>query len=292
MFGFFKKKAPQTTQAKPPPIPNSHIEAVFRQFEEYAEGDIDPVEGALTMFQLDKERYVHLVIDALSRADVELLLCENNPRSAPLMLQSEIGIPMLPVFTQRRRTAKCQEQHPEYRFYLRLPFGMVLDLLRAGAGIIINPFEEVVTWTLPPELVDIVKGTIVRQVSEEPAPSSIPKYLAGQVWGFKETGSDPDAVLTVLYVEKTERLGSIVHVAVSGLNLPNGGDRINHMPFAEEAIDRSVTALIKGFGPVPDFSEGYKEWSEARGGVFTISVAEGVECVRKMCSDNSAKSPG
>jgi len=117
------------------------------------------------------------------------------------------------------------------------------------------------------------------------AQSSIPpvasKYHPGQVWNFKTPRDQPDAKLTILLVESYPKIGTVVHVAVSGVHLPRDNTTVPHMPFAESAIDQSVTALVLESGPVPDFHEGYAEWQRAKGGVFTISVADGLEAARK-----------
>ena len=58
------------------------------------------------------------------------------------------------------------------------------------------------------------------------------------------------------------------------------------MPFAESAIERSVTSLERESGPVPDFAEGYQQWRQAfdagKGGVFTITVAEAFDAVTSI----------
>lgn len=175
MFGIFRKQA--ATQASPPPLPRISPEraaALNRQLEEFATGDIDPLEGALTMFQINGEGYVPQVLDALGKASVELLLGENDPCSPPFMLRSSGGYPMLAVFTQRRRTAKCQQQYPENRFYLELPFPLALKSLRDGTGLVINPFEEVVTWELPPDLVKVVKEIILKEGTPSAQPPPLP----------------------------------------------------------------------------------------------------------------------
>ncbi|WP_395752418.1 SseB family protein [Prosthecobacter sp.] len=291
MFGFFKKKNEVPSQAKWP-VSESRAKAVFKQFEEFAEGEIDPLEGALTMFQLNQERYLEPVIVALAKAEVELLLCENDPSTAPLMLQSDDGFAMMPIFSQRRRSEKCRSQFPEYQFFLRAPFTVILERLKPGAGLVINPFEEVVTWTMPPEIVEHLKDALgipkdpdlsVEKLTERESPPAA-KYLPGQVWKISGLESGFEAELTVLYVETKEQTGTIVHIAVSGLNLPNGGTTISHMPFTEDALDRSGIVLCRSFGPVPSFFEGYKQWSEANGGVFSVTVAEGVECIRTALS--------
>ena len=171
MFGWFKKKTPEA----PPPLPNDRLAAINRQFEEFAEGEIDPLEGALTMFHLDRDRYVPNVLDALQSATVELLISENIPTSPPLMLSSASGYPMLAVFTQRKRVAKCQEHHPEYQYYIRLPFQVALKSLREEAGIVINPFVDVISWEMPPDLVKIVRGTLIPDSRSLGRPPPLPR---------------------------------------------------------------------------------------------------------------------
>ena len=62
-------------------------------------------------------------------------------------------------------------------------------------------------------------------------------------------------------------------------------ETISHMPFAEPAIEKSVTTLAAANVPLPAFEEGYREWRRAfdagKGGIFTISVAEGVDFSEK-----------
>jgi hypothetical protein len=107
------------------------------------------------------------------------------------------------------------------------------------------------------------------------------KYHPAQVWSFKTPSDQPDAKLTILLVESHPKIGTVVHIAVSGVHLPHDNTTVPHMPFAESAIDQSVISLVQESGPVPDFHEGYSHWQHAKGGVFTISVAEGLEFVRK-----------
>lgn len=116
------------------------------------------------------------------------------------------------------------------------------------------------------------------------------KFHAGQVWAFTPPTNQPNARLTVLHVEDGGKVGTIVHIAISGVSYGNGQTQIQHLPFAESAIERSVTTLERESGPVPDFAEGYREWREAfdagKGGVFTISVAEAYDAVTKIVRDH------
>jgi len=53
---------------------------------------------------------------------------------------------------------------------------------------------------------------------------------------------------------------------------------IGHSPVSEEAILKSITALISENNTLPDFSDGYGRWKDAfdknEAGVFSIEVAE------------------
>jgi hypothetical protein len=55
------------------------------------------------------------------------------------------------------------------------------------------------------------------------------------------------------------------------------------MPYAEEALTRSVTALSASGREVPAFEEGYHTWKEAfdqdKAGVWTMPLAE---CIAAM----------
>ena len=125
--------------------------------------------------------------------------------------------------------------------------------------------------------------------SKQPAlPAS--KFHAGQVWAFTPPTNQPNARLAVLRVESDGKLGTIVHIALSGVSYGDGQTDIQHLPFAESAVERSVTTLERESGPVPDFAEGYRQWRQAfdagKGGVFTISVAEAFDAVTSIVRDH------
>jgi hypothetical protein len=119
------------------------------------------------------------------------------------------------------------------------------------------------------------------------------KFCAGQVWAFKTPTNQPNARLTILRVESGGKLGTIVHVALSGVSYGNGQTQIEHMPFAESAIERSVTTLERESGPVPDFADGYQHWREAfdagKGGVFTTTVAEAFDAVTSIAGNQKRR---
>lgn len=126
--------------------------------------------------------------------------------------------------------------------------------------------------------------------SKQPAPPAS-KFHAGQVWAFTPPANQPNARLTVLRVEDGGKLGTIVHIAISGVSYGDGQTRVQHLPFAESAIERSVTTLEQESGPVPDFADGYQQWRQAydagKGGIFTITVAEAYDAVTSIARDPS-----
>lgn len=125
--------------------------------------------------------------------------------------------------------------------------------------------------------------------SKQPAPPAS-KFHVGQVWVFTPPTNQPNARLTVLRVEDGGKLGTIVHIAISGVSYGDGQTRIQHLPFTEAAVERSVTTLERESGPVPDFEDGYRQWRQAydagKGGIFTITVAEAYDAVTSIARDH------
>lgn len=126
-----------------------------------------------------------------------------------------------------------------------------------------------------------------QQKKDCPKPTAVEdsKFHPGQVWKYKTREQEKDSRLTVLRVESRTKLGTIVHIAVSHVRLRNclGGpepDTIEHMPFTKEALERSVTSMVRAESEIPSM-QGYDEWLRVCGGVYTIAVAEAVEVAEK-----------
>ena len=110
------------------------------------------------------------------------------------------------------------------------------------------------------------------------------RFHVGERWRYRTRPREEDSLLTVLKVEAHPRLGVIVHVSVDGLRIknphaPTGFSRkVGHMPMAEQALEGSVTALVKTEADLPAFAEGYRLWrsgfDEGKAGTFTCSVAD------------------
>ncbi len=111
------------------------------------------------------------------------------------------------------------------------------------------------------------------------------KYKPGQKWSYKTRPGEEDSYLIVLKVDKDAKLGNIIHIALRKLKMKNElsrdgsvSENVNHMPFSQEALDKSGLKLLEEKTDLPDFAEGYQMWREAfdagRGGVYSITVAE------------------
>src|ERR1700740_1322932 len=134
-------------------------------------------------------------------------------------------------------------------------------------------------------ILPIFGSSLVAQVKSRNCPLPVEtkdtKFRPGQIWQYKTRAHEEASTVTILKVESLPKLGTIIHVRVEGIRLRNctGGpepDKFEHMPFARDAIERSVTKLLKE-GSVPDFQAGYDGWRNACGGVYTITIAEAVQ---------------
>jgi hypothetical protein len=110
------------------------------------------------------------------------------------------------------------------------------------------------------------------------------KFKAGQVWTYENRPGEARSTLTILQVDRLEKLGIVVHIRVDGLQMHNpAGDlvpSIEHMPFTRDAMLISITHLVRTEASVPTL-EGYEQWRHACGGVYTISVADAVTVAEK-----------
>ena len=116
------------------------------------------------------------------------------------------------------------------------------------------------------------------------------RYQPGQVWSYHTRNGEEDSQLVILHLDSTPGLGAIVHVHINGVSIrtphaPSGiATEITHLPFAEEAINRSVTQQI-GVQQPPDFQDAYSTWRSAfdsgQAGVFSITAAQAVDYIEQ-----------
>lgn len=106
----------------------------------------------------------------------------------------------------------------------------------------------------------------------------------GQVWTYRNAELS-ESRLTIRKLEQNAQ-GEVVHVSIAPIAFrPTKagqviGGMVGHLPFTREAV---LAALIEQVGrddePSPLFEDGYAQWRDDGGGVFTISPAEAVEFV-------------
>ena len=109
------------------------------------------------------------------------------------------------------------------------------------------------------------------------AQASAPKYAIGQVWEYKTRPQDAGSLLKIQRIETLSNR-QVYHISIIGVHFaqPGFAGILPHLPVSDETLDASVTRLSP---TTPDFpttsvDEGIAEWRKAKGGVFTIPVAE------------------
>jgi hypothetical protein len=110
------------------------------------------------------------------------------------------------------------------------------------------------------------------------------KFKPGQVWTYRNRPGESESTVTILQVDRMEKIGVVVHIRVDGLRMLNPRREpvpsIEHMPFTRDAILLSVIDLHQTVATLPTL-EGYDHWRADCGGVYTISVADAVSVAEK-----------
>jgi len=114
----------------------------------------------------------------------------------------------------------------------------------------------------------------------QPAAAPSPDFAPGQEWSIRSTAPTTAKVI----IGRVEPWGGDrIAVSVSIVDVPNpqgGVTVISHVPFDKTALAGSVDKLVAtGVSPDPGFEGGYKQWRDAKGGIFTISVEKAIEIV-------------
>lgn len=115
-------------------------------------------------------------------------------------------------------------------------------------------------------------------------------YKEGQVWEYQTRPGDEGSLLRIQKIEPDAH-GSIYHISVIGVHfhdLPLSG-QIVHMPVSERTLDASVTLLSSSSASFPDASEGIEQWRSARGGVFTVTIAEAISLAESTVRGGSSQ---
>ncbi len=124
-----------------------------------------------------------------------------------------------------------------------------------------------------------------------PEPMRSKQFASGQVWLYKTRPTEEASRVIIGKIEKTPKVGTIVHVKLTGLRLKNssalGGFStvLTHAPVSEAALSASVTELTDEVSDLDGFSEGYNTWLSSfragDAGVFTITLSEIAEAMEQ-----------
>jgi hypothetical protein len=116
----------------------------------------------------------------------------------------------------------------------------------------------------------------------ETASAPLPDFAPGQEWSIKS--ASPTTAKVIIGRVEPWRDKVSVNVSIVDIPIPKGAagaggvTQIDHIPFEKSALVASVDRLLTtGVSPSPGFKSGYKQWQDAKGGIFTISVEKAIE---------------
>ena len=109
----------------------------------------------------------------------------------------------------------------------------------------------------------------------------------GQCWSYAARPGEEASFLVIRKIEKLPKLGEVVHISVFDVKIkspkaPKGyTDQAAHLPLAGASLRASLKEQVQKAIPEVDWREGYRLWSEAKGGIFTKPVSECVGFVEE-----------
>ena len=112
-----------------------------------------------------------------------------------------------------------------------------------------------------------------------------PEYTVGQIWEYRTRAGDEGSLVRIQQIEEMAAAdGPIYHISVIGVRFrqaPLSG-QLAHLPVSRTTLDASLTRLSSQTRSFPDVAPGIAHWREARGGVFTVPLAQVVDMVERM----------
>ena len=121
-----------------------------------------------------------------------------------------------------------------------------------------------------------------------------PAFAVGQTWRYETRKGEGDSRLVILRIDDAAKEGRIVHVGIVGAKLvlapgqPAQPWQIDHMPFAEVALRRSVTKLEAepSKAVFPEFEPHYVAWKKVADAgnrqMWSAPVSKAVGDLEKM----------
>lgn len=124
----------------------------------------------------------------------------------------------------------------------------------------------------------------------------ITKFVEGQVWNYVTRPGESNSRIVIVRLDDDEEYGNIIHIHISDVEIPNPQapkgktTYIAHLPYAEPALEKCVTALEKHAERLPDYEEGYRLWRKAfeqgEAGVFDLPVQEAIDLVEQSIGES------
>lgn len=271
MFGFFKKR---TT---PPPIPGAEPLPPAASKE-------SSLDDALEMRRTGGPSAIFEMLHTLSHAQLFYLVSEEQ---SMLVSKDGEGHILLATFSQEKHAEAVRAEHPGYSLSTAISAVQTIGGLKKDSGLVINLGHPTLEWVISPDLAEDIRQIFIDSNLLPPVPPTAEntKFRPGQVWAFHGDPSEPESRVIILQVDRLkvdeDKSINLVHIAITGLKLPNEVSEIGHMPFAEDALETSLTTLVSAKDPVPDYKEGYERWRWGRGGFFTVSVREAIDGIRE-----------
>ena len=101
-----------------------------------------------------------------------------------------------------------------------------------------------------------------------------PSFAVGQKWSIKDSG----ITIVIGAVEPFSSDKTAVSISVFDVPCPAiagcATTNVAHAPFDSHALEQSVDQLIATQQPLaPAYAQGYENWKNAKGGIFTIPVS-------------------
>ena len=122
------------------------------------------------------------------------------------------------------------------------------------------------------------------------------RYQEGQVWEYRTRPQDTGSLVRIQRIEANPafaKYGPIYHISIVGVHFKNAAisGELPHLPVSRETLDASVTKLSSSAVTFPDAEPGIAEWRAAKGGVFTIPLANIIGSVEQMFQPPSDPPP-
>src|SRR5262245_2097527 len=116
---------------------------------------------------------------------------------------------------------------------------------------------------------------------DQPEPATSSHFEANQVWRYNTRPGEEASRVIIGKIERWPRLGTVIHIKLTGLRLATGQSVVPHAPVAEDQIVASVTDLTTEAADLEGLEEGYEVWLASRGGAWTITLAELVDVLEE-----------